>query len=196
MPPLNPAVDEYIASLTQWRDEVSLLRSIVCASGVDEELKWRQPAYTFAGANIVIIGTLKDSCVLGFFKGVLLDDPNGLLRAPGPNTQSARHASFTSTAQIKKHKSDIVALIKQAIQNEKQGARVAFKAINEHPVPEELQDILDRRSDVRAAFNALTPGRRRGYLMHISSAKQQATRKARAEACIPRILAGKGLNDR
>jgi uncharacterized protein YdeI (YjbR/CyaY-like superfamily) len=159
-------------------------------------LKWRQPTYTVDGANAVIISTRKDSCVIGFFKGVLLDDTSGLLHTPGPNTQSARYAAFTSVAHIKKHKSDIIALIKQAIRNEKQGARVAFKTINEHVVPEELQDILNRRNDVRTAFDALTPGRRRGYLMHISGAKQQATRQARAEACIPRILAGKGLNDR
>ena len=196
MHPLNPAVDEYIGSLKQWGDEVSLLRSIVCTCDVEEELKWRQPTYTVDGANAVIISTRKDSCVIGFFKGVLLDDPSGLLHTPGPNTQSARYAAFTSVAHIKKHKSDIIALIKEAIRNEKQGARVAFKTINEHVVPEELQDILNRRNDVRTAFDALTPGRRRGYLMHISGAKQQATRQARAEACIPRILAGKGLNDR
>ena len=189
-------VDHYIDSLEYWRDEVMLLRKIVQSCDIEETLKWRQPTYIVDNANVAIISTRKSGCVIGFFKGVLLDDPHGILKAAGPNSQSARYATFTSVAEIKAHKRVITDLVNRAIKLEKQGARVAFKTINEHTVPEELQDILSRRSDVRAVFDSLTPGRKRGYYMHIAGAKQAATRVSRAEACIPRILAGKGLNDR
>lgn len=190
------AVDAYISSLNQWRDEVTLLRSIVLSCDVNEELKWRQPTYTVDGKNVVIISTRKNGCVIGFFKGVLLEDPRGILRAAGPNSQSARYATFTSVGDITKHRASIVALITQAIQNEKQGKRTVFKGIAERTVPIELQALLHTRKDVREAFEALTPGRKRGYYMHIAGAKLPATRVSRAEACVPRILAGKGLNDR
>ena len=134
--------------------------------------------------------------MIGFFKSVLLNDPVGILTTPGPNTQSAMYAAFTSVAQIKKHKANLLALITQAIQNERDGRRVEFKKIEQHAVPAELQHVLDTRPDVRAAFTALTPGRQRGYLMHIGGAKQHTTRCARVDACIPTILAGKGFNGR
>lgn len=119
-----------------------------------------------------------------------------LLARPGPNTQSAKYAAFTSVSEIKKHRTDLLKLIVQAIQNERDGRKVNFRSIDQHPVPMELKHVLDERSDIRAAFSALTAGRQRGYLMHIGSAKQHATRVKRVEACIPRILAGKGLTDR
>jgi len=192
----HPDVDLYLDALTSWRAEVAALRAIVLSCDVCEVLKWKQPTYVVDGTNTIIISTRKDAAVIGFFKGVLLDDPVGLLVTPGPNTQSAMYASFTSVAQIKKHKIYLVGLITQAIQNDRDGRRVPFKKIEEHSVPVELQTVLDTRPDVRAAFTALTPGRQRGYLMHIGGAKQHATRCARVEACIPTILAGKGLNGR
>ncbi len=192
----HPDVDRYIDTLPSWHAEVAALRAIVLSCDVREALKWKQPTYTVDGSNSIIISTRKDAAVIGFFKGVLLNDPAGILTTPGPNTQSAMYASFTSVTQIKKHKTYLVGLITQAIQNERDGRRVPFKKIEEHSVPVELQTVLDTRPDVRAAFTALTPGRQRGYLMHIGGAKQHATRCARVEACIPTILAGKGLNDR
>lgn len=191
-----PDVDTYIASLSAWADEVAALRRIVLSCEVEEVLKWKQPTYTVDGTNTIIISTRKDAAVIGFFKGVLLDDPVGLLVTPGPNTQSAMYASFTSVAQIKKHETHLVGLIRQAIQNERSGRQVKFRSIEEHLVPQELQHVLDSRADIRAAFSALSPGRQRGYLMHIGAAKQHATRVARVEACIPKILSGKGLTDR
>lgn len=163
---------------------------------VREVLKWKQPTYVVDGTNTIIISTRKDAAVIGIFKGVLLNDPVGILTTLGPNTQSAMYAAFTSVAQIKMHKANLLALITQAIQNERDGRRVEFKKIEQHAVPAELQHVLDTRPDVRAAFSTLTPGRQRGYLMHIGGAKQHTTRCARVDACIPTILAGKGLNGR
>ncbi len=192
----SPDVDACIASLSAWADEVTALREIVLSCDVEEVLKWKQPTYTVNGTNTIIISTRKNCAVIGFFKGVLLDDPAGLLTTPGPNTQSAMYASFTDVSQIRKQKANLLELITQAIQNERSGRQVKFRSIEEHPVPQELQHILDSRADIRAAFSALTPGRQRGYLMHIGAAKQHAARVARVEACIPKILSGKGLTDR
>ena len=192
----HPDVDLYLDALTSWREEVAALRAIVLSRDVEEVIKWKQPTYVVDGTNTIIISTRKDAAVIGFFKGVLLNDPAGILTTPGPNTQSAMYAAFTSVAQIKKHKANLLALITQAIQHERDGLRVEFKKIEEHAVPAELQQVLDTRPDVRAAFSTLTPGRQRGYLMHIGGAKQHTTRCARVEACIPTILAGKGLNGR
>lgn len=195
-PKKHPDVDRYVDALSSWRDEVMALRAIALACDVTEVLKWKQPTYTVDDSNTIIISTRKDAAVIGFFKGVLLNDPAHLLNSPGPNSQSAMYASFTSVAQIKKQKPYVTMLITQAIQNERDGRRVPFKKIEEHVIPAELQSVLDARPDVRAAFTALTPGRQRGYMMHISGAKQHTTRCARVVACIPTILAGKGLNDR
>lgn len=192
----HPEVDAFIDAAPMWREELMLLRSMILSADILEEFKWRQPTYTVNGSNTIILSTRKHACVVGFFKGVLLNDPAGLMNAPGPHTQSARYASFTSVQHIKKHRKDILDLIAQAVRNENDGVRVALKSIEQHAVPQELQAVLDTRPDVHSAYTALTPGRRRQYLMHIGNAKQHSTRVARVEACIPIILAGKGLTDK
>ncbi|HYC40947.1 MAG TPA: YdeI/OmpD-associated family protein [Chitinophagaceae bacterium] len=178
-----------------WKEELKLLRSIVLDFGLTEELKWYQPCYTFDGKNVLIISGFRDYCVLSFFKGALLKDTHGILQQPGENTQSARVIRFTSTKQIEKLRPAIRDLVRQAIQVEKSGLKVHFKKISEHRIPEEFAKQLKEKPALRKAFNALTPGRQRGYLLYISSARQPATREARVEKCIPLILEGKGLSD-
>ena len=191
----HPSVDTFIAKAKQWQAEYSLLRSILLETALEESFKWYQPCYLINGRNVVIMSGFTDRCVLGFFKGALLSDPHNLLQQPGPNTQSSRFLAFTSVAQIEEQRTIIREYIKEAIRNERAGLKVAFKKVTERVLPDELRRILDEREDVRQAFEKLTPGRQRLYIMHIESAKQAKTREARAQACIPTILAGKGLRE-
>lgn len=163
--------------------------------GLTEELKWRQPCYTYEQHNVCIISSFKDCCLLGFFKGVLLKDRKQLLSAPGPNTQSARQMRFTSLGEIDALESTIKAYVREATALERAGKTVDFKPITEHAVPEELQARLDAQPAFKKAFEALTPGRRREYMLHIAGAKQAKTRTSRVEKCVPRIMAGKGLRE-
>jgi uncharacterized protein YdeI (YjbR/CyaY-like superfamily) len=147
-------------------------------------------------ANVAIISKMKTHCVLGFFKGALLSDPESVLEIPGPNTQSSRFMRFTSLDQIHAMTPLIKATIAEAIDIEQRGLKVSFKPIHERQIPDELLHQFRRVDGLRSAFEALTPGRRRAYLMHFSSAKQSATRTARIERCIQQIFDGKGLNER
>lgn len=174
---------------------MAALRELVLETELTEELKWYQPCYTYEGKNIVIIGKLKDCCVLSFFKGALLADNRGILEAPGPNTQSGRVIRIRSVDDVKRLAPSIRRFLKEAIANEKAGRTVAFKSIAEREIPEELEQQFDRYKGLREAFNALTPGRRRAYLMHFASAKQAATRIARIERAIPAILEGRGMGE-
>ncbi len=190
-------VDGYLRKQKQWAAELAALRGVVLGfDELAETVKWRVPCYTLEGANVVLLNALKDYCAVGFMKGALLKDPKGILETPGPNTQAARLVRFTCVAEVAQRTPALKALIREAIRVERAGLRVELKPIDERAVPTELASVLAERPEVKAAFAALTPGRRRGYLMHIAGAKQSSTRAARVERCLPRILAGRGLQDR
>lgn len=189
----NPKVDVFVSRAKAWQGEIQKLRSILLESGLDEDLKWGKPCFSFDGKNVAIIQPFKEHCALMFFKGALLEDTHGLLRSQGENTQSALRLEFTSEAQIKK--AVLKSYVKQAILVEKSGATVDFKAKRELELPEELSQILQKDRKLAKAFHALTPGRQRGYVLHFTGAKQSQTRTARIEKCIPKILAGRGMHD-
>ncbi len=187
-------VDAYLADVDRWRDETAALRPILTGGGLDEAIKWGKPCYSYDGANVAIVQAFKDVLAVLFTKGALLDDPRGLLREQGPNTRSAKRLEFTSVAEIDAAADDVRALIASAIDVEERGLEVG-------PAPEpelspEFQERLAANPDLSDAFDALTPGRRREYHLHVSSAKQSSTRAARVDKIAPRILAGKGLRDR
>jgi len=192
---MNPQVDGYVRKNKKWQKELQKLRTILLDSPLKEEVKWRVPCYTFEDSNVVILGAFKESCVLSFVKGALLKDPKGILTLPGENTQSARVIRFTDVDQINELEPAIKAYIDEAIEVEKAGLKVTFKKPSEFKIPQEFQTKLDEMPGLKKAFAALTPGRQRAYLMHISAAKQSKTRTSRVEKCIPRILKGKGLDD-
>jgi uncharacterized protein YdeI (YjbR/CyaY-like superfamily) len=190
----NRAVDDDIDRSDRWPAEMSALRPILLAAGLTEEVKWRKPCYTYDGANITIVQEMKDFLALMFFKGALLADADGVLEDQGPNSRSARRMCFTSVDDVERSADTIRAYVREAIDVEQAGLAVG-------PAPdlvlvEELGRRLDRRPDLRAAFDALTPGRRREYNLYISDAKKTETREARIDRCIPKILAGKGFRDR
>ncbi|HTV21527.1 MAG TPA: YdeI/OmpD-associated family protein [Polyangiaceae bacterium] len=186
-------VDAFVSRAKTWQGEIQKLRSILLECGLDEDLKWGKPCFQFEGANVAIIQPFKEHCSLMFFKGALLQDSHGLLRSQGENTQSALRLEFTSEAQIKK--TVLKSYVKQAIEVEKSGLKVDFKAKRELELPEELTQILQKDRKLAKAFDALTPGRQRGYVMHFTSAKRSETRTARIEKWKPQILAGLGMND-
>ena len=190
----NPKVDQFLTRAKAWSGEMQKLRALLLDAGLEEELKWGKPCFTFEGKNIAILQPFKAHCSLMFFKGALLEDKHGLLRSQGENSQSALRLEFTSEAQIKK--SVLESYVKGAIAVEKQGLKVDFKAKRELELPEELTQFLKKDKKLAKAFDALTPGRQRAYVMHFNGAKQAQTRSARIEKSIPAILAGKGLNDR
>lgn len=195
MPEKNPKVDSILRHTKQWHDEFESLRTIVLDCGLTEELKWYQPCYTLHNKNIVLIHGFKQYCALLFFKGALLKDPKHILIQQTENVQSARQIRFTSVPQIVKLKPVLKAYIKEAIEAEKAGRKVKLKKTADFKMPEELQKKLDQNRSLKAAFEALTPGRQRGYIFYFSQAKQSKTREARVERCIPQILSGKGLDD-
>jgi uncharacterized protein YdeI (YjbR/CyaY-like superfamily) len=190
----NPSVDGFVSRAKTWRGVIEKLRLILLDCGLDEDLKWGKPCFAFAGKNVAIIQPFKEHCSLMFFKGALLQDNHGVLRSQGQNTQSAMRLEFTSEAQVTK--AVVKSYVKQAIAVEKAGLTVDFKAKRELELPEELTRILQKDRKLAKAFYALTPGRQRGYVLHFAGAKQSTTRTARIEKCIPKILAGVGMNDR
>ena len=175
---------------------MTLLREICLASGLTEDYKWMHPCYTFQGKNIVLIHGFKEYCALLFHKGALLKDTDNILIQQTENVQSARQLRFTDAEEIIGLKTTINAYIFEAIEVEKAGLEVKMKKTSEFKIPDEFKKTLDDDPDLKAAFKALTPGRQRGYLLYFSQAKQLRTRVARIEKCIPKILEGKGLNDR
>ncbi len=172
------------------------LRQICLECGLTEELKWRKPCYTSQGNNIAIIQPFKDSCALMFFKGVLMKDNNNILEKPGENSRVARRLSFKRLEDIVEVESVIKSYIQEAVEIEKKGLKVPERENEEPDLPEELQEKLDENPQLKTAFEALTPGRQRGYTLYFSDAKQSRTRKRRVEKYIPKILDGKGLHDR
>ena len=190
----SPKIDAFVSRAKAWRGEIQKLRSILLDAGLDEDLKWGKPCYSFEGKNVAIIQPFKEHCSLMFFKGTLLQDTHGLLRSQGENTQSALRLEFRSEAQVTK--AVVKSYAKQAIAVEQAGLSVEFKAKHELELPEELTQLLEKDRKLAKAFNSLTPGRRRGYVLHIMGAKQSQTRTARIKKCIPKILAGEGFFDR
>ncbi len=191
----NPKVDAFIGDAKKWPQEVKRLRAILLDSELTEEFKWNQPCYTFQGKNVVVIGELKESCALAFFKGALLKDIHGVLTRPGQHSQSTRWFKFASVGEIAEMKSVLKAYIREAIEVEKAGLKVKLKKTSDLKFPEELQIMLDEFPDFKAAFEALTPGRQRAYIYHFSAPKQSKTREARVQKFMPQILKGKGLLD-
>ncbi|PHN07020.1 YdeI/OmpD-associated family protein [Flavilitoribacter nigricans] len=193
---MNPKVDFFFTKAKKWREEFEQLRTIILDCGLTEELKWGVPCYTYQGNNIVLIHGFKDYCALLFHKGVLLNDADSLLIQQTENVQSARQIRFTGLPEILKLEDTLKAYIFEAIEVEKAGLKVVLKKTREYTVPEELQNKFGEDPELKAAFEALTPGRQRGYLLYFSDAKQSKTRTSRIEKHRPDILAGKGLNDR
>jgi uncharacterized protein YdeI (YjbR/CyaY-like superfamily) len=192
---MNPKVDAFLLNVKKWREELTVLRSIVMDSGLCEELKWGAPCYLHDQANVIIIHGFKDYFALMFFKGAIMEDPQELLRKPGENTQSGRQIRMTSMDEMLGQEEVLRAYIQNAIEVEKAGEKVVVKKIEEYPVPSELEESFAANRDLQHAFYGLTPGRQRAYLLHFAEAKQSATRKARIEKYAPRILKGKGILD-
>jgi len=191
----NPKVDFYFIKAKRWQDELEQLRMIVFDCGLTEELKWGVPCYTFQKNNVVLIHAFKEYCALLFFKGALLSDANGLLVQQTKNVQAGRQIRFTSVREVVKQKRVLKAYIHEAIEVEKAGLKVEFKKTAEFSMPEEFQNKLDELPDLKTAFDALTPGRQRAYLLYFSAPKQSKTRESRVEKAMKKILMGKGLDD-
>lgn len=191
----NSKVDFFFENDSRWQKEYAPLRKIVLNCGLTEELKWGQPCYTFQKKNIVLIHGFKEYCAYLFFKGALLKDDEHILIQQTEHVQSARQVRFTNVKQIVKLEKTLKAYIYEAIELERAGLKVKLKESSEYKIPEEFQKKLDKNKNLKIAFDALTPGRQRGYLFYFSQPKQSKTRESRIEKCIPQILDGKGLND-
>ncbi|RTR33984.1 hypothetical protein EKG37_07165 [Robertmurraya yapensis] len=191
----NPKVEGFLSKATSWKEEFVKLRQIVRDCDLTEDFKWMHPCYTLDNKNIVLIHGFKEYCALLFHKGALLKDPQGILIQQTENVQSARQIRFTNIQQIIEMESVIKDYIKQAIEVEKAGLQVEMKEKNDYDMPEELQAKLDEMPELKTAFEGLTPGRQKAYIYNISQAKQSKTRTDRVVKYIPKILAGKGIND-
>ena len=191
----NPQIDTFLNQATTWHKEMQKLRAIVLGCELTEELKWGVPCYTFQDSNIVLIHAFKEYCALLFIKGALLKDEQGILIRQTKNVQAGRQARFTSVQQVTGMKALLQAYIAEAIELEKAGCKVAFKGVEDFEMPEEFQHKLEDDPALRQAFDALTPGRRKAYLLHFSAPTQSKTRTSRIEKCVPQIFNGMGLND-
>jgi uncharacterized protein YdeI (YjbR/CyaY-like superfamily) len=190
----NPKVDSFFAEATQWPAELQQLRTILRDTPLTEELKWRQPCYSYDGGNVVILGEFKDGCRMTFFKGALLKDPDGLLDLPGENSHVGRILRFTDADSI--DESVVRGFVQQGIEIEKAGLQVDTEDRPDVDLPDELLDAFNEVEGLQDAFEALTPGRQRGYLLHFADAKKSETRAARIEKYVPKIFEGKGMHDR
>ncbi|MCK2018060.1 MULTISPECIES: YdeI family protein [Peribacillus] len=191
----NPKVDEFLGKAKKWKEEYETLRNIVLNCELTEEFKWMHPCYTFENKNIVLIHGFKEYCALLFHKGALLQDAHGLLIQQTENVQGARQIRFTNVQEIVATESILKAYIHEAIEVEKAGLEVEFKKNEEFIIPEELHNKFDDIPALKTAFEALTPGRQRAYILYFSQAKQSKTRESRIEKCMQKILDGKGLKD-
>ncbi len=206
---MNPKVDIYFTAgcgrcplgntpqckVHKWDAELETLRMLILDCGLTEELKWGVPVYTLQKSNIVLLSAFNENCALSFFKGALLNDAQGILSKPGENTQAGRVIRFTNVREIAEMETVLKAYIYEAIEVEKAGLKVNFKKTAEFIIPEELQNKLDEIPVLKTAFETLTPGRQRAYMLHFSAPKQAKTRASRVAKCMPQILKGKGLND-
>lgn len=205
----NPDIDRYLTEgcgrcplggtpackVHDWQKELAMLRKIVLECGLIEELKWKVPCYTFEGRNVAIVSAFKDHASVSFFKGALLEDSEGILEKPGENSQAARVIRFTSVSAVRELATVLKEYVRKAIQVEQSGLQVDFKAKDELVIPEELERKFDKLPALRTAWDALTPGRQRGYVLYISAAKQAKTREARIEKVTPTIFEGRGMHD-
>ncbi len=191
---INPKFHFFFAKAREWREEFEKLRAIVLGCGLTEELKWGKPCYTFQKENIVLIHGFKQYCALLFFKGALLKDASKILVQQTANVQAARQIRFTNVREIVRMTPALKAYIKEAIEVEKAGLQVEYKKTSEFAVPEEFKTRMAGNPALAKAFNALTPGRQRGYLLYFSAPKQSKTRDSRIAKYTPQILKGKGLN--
>src|SRR5436189_1403784 len=193
---MNPKVYTFLSKAKKWQEEMKRLRMVVLdCDQLTEELKWGKPCYTFQNSNIVLIHGFKEYCALLFFKGALLKDAKGILVQQTKNVQAARQIRFTNVREIDKIEPILKAYIKEAIEVEKAGLKVDYKKTADFAIPEEFQNKLDEIPALKTAFDALTPGRQRGYILYFSAPKQSKTRESRIEKCMQQILDGKGLND-
>jgi len=192
---MNPTVDFYFTKAKKWQEEIKKLRMIMLHCGLTEELKWGVPCYTFQESNIVLIHTFKEYCALLFIKGALLNDANNILIQQTENVQAARQIRFTDVQEIVEMEAILKAYIYEAIEVEKAGLKVPLKKTTEFTMAEEFKKKLDKIPALKTAFDALTPGRQRAYMLYFSAPKQSKTREARVEKCMQQILNGKGLND-
>jgi uncharacterized protein YdeI (YjbR/CyaY-like superfamily) len=192
---MNPKVDFYFNKAKNWQEEIRKLRMIFLDCGLTEELKWGCPCYMFQKTNVVLIHVFKEYCAILFFKGTLLNDAYGILVQQTKNVQATRQIRFTNLREIVKMKTIIKAYIYEAIEVEKAGLEVNYKKTSEFIIPEEFQNKLDEIPALKTAFDALTPGRQRAYILYFSAPKQSKTRESRVEKCMQQILNGKGLND-
>jgi uncharacterized protein YdeI (YjbR/CyaY-like superfamily) len=192
----NPEVDSFFETATQWPAELARLRSILQDTPLTEDFKWRGPCYTFDGGNVLILGEFKDGCRVTFFKGALLEDPDGLLDRVGENSQAARLLRFTDVDEIEGAETALRGFVQQAIAAEEAGLKVDMGPRPVLDLPDGLLAAFGDVPGLRAAWEALTPGRQRGYVLHFADAKKPETRAARIEKCIPRIFDGKGMHDR
>ena len=192
---MNPDVDFFFDKAQQWKKEFEQLRTVLLSCGLDEVLKWGQACYSYEGKNVVLIHGFKEYCALLFFKGALLNDPKGILVQQTENVQAARQIRFTNAKEITKLAATLKAYVYEAIEVEKAGLKVKLKKTTEFPMPDEFKARLNKTKALKTAFEALTPGRQRAYLLHFAQAKQAKTREARIDKYIPQIMKGKGLND-
>jgi len=192
---MNKRVDVAISQLTKWQAETKALRKIALETGLTEELKWGQPCYTLDGKNVFLIHSFKNYFAILFMKGVLMKDPKKILVQATENVQSARQIRFTTLAEVKSSTALIKKYLNEAIAVEESGAQLPMKKAADFEIPAEIVKILKKSTGLLPAFKKLTPGRQRAYILHFTSAKQEATRISRIEKVTPKILAGKGLND-
>ena len=209
MNPTNPQVDRFLlegcmrcpkgatpaCKVHRWTEILEFLRQLLLDTELTEERKWGVPTYTLHGKNVLILGVFNESCALSFLKGILIEDREGLLEFPGPNSQQAKILRFTAIEQLGPLEATIRDYIRQAIQLEKTGKKVESPRQTGTEIPEELTQTFAAHEGLEKAFFALTPGRQRGYLIHFAGAKQASTRLSRIEKCIPKILSGKGMLD-
>jgi len=191
----NAKVDGFLRKAKKWQPEFKKLRAMILDCDLTEELKWGVPCYALEGRNVVLIHGFKEYCALLFFKGALLKDPERILIQQTENVQSSRQIRFKNVREISELEASLRAYIREAIEAEKAGLQVKYRKTAEFRVPEEFQKRFDEMPELKTAFEALTPGRQRAYLLHFSGAKQSKTRESRIAKCMRQILKGKGLND-
>jgi uncharacterized protein YdeI (YjbR/CyaY-like superfamily) len=192
---MNPEVNDFFSRIKSWKNELEQLRSIALSCGLQEEYKWKQPCYTFDQKNIFILGGFKEYCAIMFFKGALLQDHASILFTPGENSQSGKQIRFKNVREIIEQEALIKSYIFEAVEVEKAGLKIEYKDVTEYEVPIELTDKFNAEPKFKLAFEALTPGRRKGYLLHFTQTAQSKTRIARIEKYSKRILDGKGITD-
>lgn len=191
----HPKVDEFFSKAKNWKAEMAALRAIVHTFPLEETFKWWQPVYAYNNKNVLIISAFKDCCVLSFFKGALLQDPEQVLVQPGPNSRIVRMFKFTNLETIEKLSPTIHAYIQEAIELEKAGKKVELPKEGGFEMVQELKEVLQNNPALKTAFEALTPGRQRAYNLHFSAPKQAKTRISRIEKCAEKILSGKGFQE-